>query len=82
MTTMPDKTVEDFKQRALATIRELGESGIDDLAETLRPYRLRHVENMLQALKVRAEAPDAADDERRYARQAIAEIEALFRRTV
>ena len=76
---MPNKTVEDYKQRALATIRELSESGIDDLAETLRPYRIRHVENMLQALNARAEAPDTTDGERDTARRAIAEIEALFR---
>jgi hypothetical protein len=79
MGLMPNKTVEDYKQRALATIRELSESGIDDLAETLRPYRIRHVENMLQALNTRAEAPDTTESERAAARRAIAEIETLFR---
>lgn len=79
MTAMPSKTVDDFKQRALTTIRELSESGTNDLAETLRPYRIHHVENMLQALKSRAEEAGVTDDERRAARQAIAEIESQFR---
>jgi hypothetical protein len=79
---MPNRNVDEFKERALATIRELRESSIDDLAaETLRPYRIHHVENMLQALKARAEEPDVSDDERRFARQAIDEIESLFRNT-
>ena len=79
MGLMPNKTVDDFKQRALATIRELSESGIDDLAETLRPYRILHVENMLQALRARTEETGVTADERDAALQAIAEIEERFR---
>ena len=80
MTTMPDKTVNDYKQRALATIRELSESGIDDLAETLRPYRIRHVENMIEALRAYILAPDTPDSERAVARRAVEEIEKQLHR--
>ena len=76
---MPNKTVDDYKQRALATIRELRESGIADLDETLRPYRIHHIENMVQALKELAEKPSVPEDERRFAHQTITEIETMFR---
>jgi hypothetical protein len=78
---MPDKRIGDLRQRALTTIAELNASH-GTIAETLRPYRIRHVENMLQALKARAEDTGSPDDERDAARRAIAEIEALFREAV
>ena len=78
MELMASKTVDDYTQRALTTIRELRESGIAELDETLRPYRIQLIENMLQALKELANKPTVSDDERRFAHKTITEIEKMF----
>lgn len=71
---MPDRRIDDLKQRALTTIAELRTSR-GEIAETLRPYRVRHVEYMIDALRAYAENAGTPESERADAHGAVEEIE-------
>lgn len=70
---MPDKRIDDLRQRALTTIAEIN-AGAGTIAESLRPYRIRHIENMIEALQGYSLAPETHDDDRTAAQYAVAEI--------
>jgi hypothetical protein len=76
---MPDKRIDDLKQRALTTLHELNTSS-GAIAETLRPYRIHHVENMIEALRDYALASETDEGARSDAQRAITEISGHLRR--
>jgi uncharacterized protein YicC (UPF0701 family) len=76
---MSTEHIDDLRKRALTTIWEIRTTDGNVLAEAIKPYRIRHIENMLAALKSRVEQPNASEEQRRAASDAIAEIQALFR---
>jgi hypothetical protein len=76
---MPNKKINDLKQRAMTTIDELN-ADTSVIADTLRPYRIRHVENMIEVLRDYSLAAGTDDDDRADAQQAITDIARQLRR--
>jgi hypothetical protein len=78
---MPQAMIDDLQQRALTTIWELRATR-GEIAETLWPYRIRHVENVIEALKAHAENESTPEHGKVAARLAAEELAKQLRYAV
>jgi hypothetical protein len=76
---MSVEQIEDLRRRALTIIWELRTTEGNVLAEAMKPYRIRRIEQTLFEFRALADQPSAAEEERRAALEAFAEIQALYR---
>lgn len=78
---MPYPPLEEIQQRALGTLWDL-RAGRGAIAESLRPYRIGRIENLLEVMKALTDDPERPESERADARMAMEEIETQLMRAV